>query len=47
VLLLSDPKIASTPVLDCGEPLVDLRQQEAFLVDTRKQDPAGAWSFPK
>jgi D-alanyl-D-alanine dipeptidase len=44
MLLLSDPKIASVPVLDCRERLVDVRQQKELLVDTRKQDSAGAWA---
>jgi zinc D-Ala-D-Ala dipeptidase len=44
VLLLCDPAIASVPVLDCGEPLVDCRRHDDLLVDTRKQDAAGAWA---
>jgi len=44
VLLLSDPLIAATPVVESGEPLVDLRAFPSLLVDSRKQDPAGAWA---
>lgn len=45
MLLLSDPKVAAIPVVECGEVLVDLRENGGtLLVDTRKQDPAGSWA---
>lgn len=44
VLLLSDPLVAAVPVLECGEPLVDLREHDRLLIDARKQDPEGAWA---
>ncbi len=44
IILMSDPKIAAIPVQECGERLVDVRSDGALLVDTRKQDPAGAFA---
>lgn len=44
MLLLSDPVVHAIPVIECGEELLDLRSRAELLVDTRKQDPAGAWS---
>jgi D-alanyl-D-alanine dipeptidase len=44
ITLMSDPKIAAIPVEDCGEPLVDLRTHEPFLVDERLRDAAGAYA---
>ncbi len=44
VLLLSDPRVAAVPAIDCGEPLVDLRDQSRLLVDRRKKDQSGAWA---
>ncbi|NAS23192.1 dipeptidase [Herbidospora sp. NEAU-GS84] len=42
VILISDPRVTSIPVIDCLEPLVDVR---AFLrVDPRLADPAGAFA---
>ncbi|MFJ8658302.1 M15 family metallopeptidase [Streptomyces sp. NPDC093795] len=44
IMLMSDPKVAAVPVAECGEPLVDVRRHGGLLVDTRKQDPAGAFA---
>lgn len=44
IVLMSDPRVAAIPVVDCGEPLVDLRLQEALALDTRKEDPSGAFA---
>lgn len=44
MLLLSDPAIGRIPVDDCGEELVDLRNVPQLAVDSRKQDPEGAWA---
>lgn len=44
MLLLSDPRVAAIPVLDCGQPLVDLREDGRLLMDLRKQDQTGAWA---
>lgn len=44
VLLLADPVVAATPLLDCGAPLVDLRREDRLVVDDRKQDDAGAFA---
>lgn len=43
IILMSDPKVTSTPVRECGEPLVDVRREAALLVDDRLQDPAHAF----
>ncbi|MFC9705579.1 M15 family metallopeptidase [Streptomyces sp. NPDC056943] len=44
IILMSDPRVASIPVTECGERLVDLRRGGALVVDTRKQDPEGAFA---
>ncbi|MEU8529804.1 M15 family metallopeptidase [Streptomyces sp. NPDC048629] len=45
IILMSDPRVAGLPVKECGEPLVDVRQDGSLLVDLRKQDPADAFSL--
>ncbi|MEV0589609.1 M15 family metallopeptidase [Nonomuraea sp. NPDC050310] len=40
---MSDPRVAAIPVIECGEPLFDLRKA-ALLVDERLADPAGAYA---
>ncbi|MFC5958135.1 M15 family metallopeptidase [Streptomyces pratens] len=45
IVLMSDPKIAAIPVADCGEPLVDVRLQESFAVDSRKADQSGVFAY--
>ncbi|WP_327378795.1 D-alanyl-D-alanine carboxypeptidase family protein (plasmid) [Streptomyces sp. NBC_01216] len=40
---MSDPRVAAIPVVDCGEPLVDVRGT-TLLVDERRSDPAGAFA---
>ncbi|WEV26569.1 M15 family metallopeptidase [Streptomyces sp. 71268] len=46
IVLMSDPRVASVPVQECGEPLVDVRRDAALLVDERKwEDAAGAFAF--
>lgn len=44
IVLMSDPKVAAIPVKDCDEPLLDVRRQDPFPVDTREQDDAGAFA---
>lgn len=44
IVLMSDPKVASIPVAECGERLVDVRHGDSLLVDTRKQDSADAFA---
>ncbi|WP_406186236.1 M15 family metallopeptidase [Streptomyces sp. NBC_01006] len=39
---MSDPRVAAIPVVDCGEPLVNVRGN--LLVDDRRSDPAGAFA---
>ncbi|MEW2401207.1 M15 family metallopeptidase [Streptomyces sp. NPDC046862] len=45
IVLMSDPRVTTIPVVDCGEPLVDLRLQGSLVVDTRKEDPRGAFAY--
>lgn len=42
ITLISDPRVAAVPVVECGEPLLDARGR--FLVDTRMADAAGAYA---
>ncbi|MFA3874140.1 M15 family metallopeptidase [Streptomyces sp. MMCC 100] len=45
IVLMSDPKVAAVPVQECGERLVDVREDSPLLVDRRKwQDSAGAFA---
>lgn len=44
MLLLSDPAIARIPNEDCGEDLVDIRENPKLSLDARKQDARGAWA---
>ncbi len=44
IVLMSDPKVAAVPVIECGERLVDVRLGGRLLVDARKQDPADAFA---
>ncbi|MGP3751034.1 M15 family metallopeptidase [Streptomyces sp. IBSNAI001] len=43
LVLMSDPQVAAIPARECGESLVDVRDHD-FRVDTRKQDPLGAFA---
>ncbi|ATZ22612.1 hypothetical protein SLAV_03520 [Streptomyces lavendulae subsp. lavendulae] len=45
IILMSDPRVSAVPVAECGEPLVDVRAGGSLLVDSRKQDPAGAFAM--
>ncbi|MES9594179.1 hypothetical protein ABWK57_35905, partial [Streptomyces sp. NPDC094045] len=46
LILIADPRVAPTPVRDCGDPLVDIRSgPEALLVDGRGSDPDGAFAY--
>ncbi|GHE28440.1 D-alanyl-D-alanine dipeptidase [Streptosporangium violaceochromogenes] len=42
VVLISDPRVASIPVEECGEELVDIRGR--LRVDGRQADPEGAFA---
>jgi D-alanyl-D-alanine dipeptidase len=44
IVLMSDRRILELPVKESGEPLVDLRTVEAFRIDARLADPAGAFA---
>ncbi|HTJ69367.1 MAG TPA: M15 family metallopeptidase [Actinospica sp.] len=41
IVLMADPRVGRIPVVDNGEPLVDLADA-GFLVDIRQEDPLGA-----
>ncbi|HWG22529.1 M15 family metallopeptidase [Actinospica sp.] len=41
IVLIADPRVARIPVVDNGEPLVDLAEA-GFLIDIRQEDPLGA-----
>jgi D-alanyl-D-alanine dipeptidase len=45
IVLMADPRIAAIPVVDCGEPLLDVRSQELLLVDPREQDRSGDFAY--
>ncbi|GAA3006852.1 M15 family metallopeptidase [Streptomyces fulvorobeus] len=44
IILLSDPRVAATRVIENGEPLVDTREVAALRVDTRKTDDDGSYA---
>ncbi|MFE0171182.1 M15 family metallopeptidase [Streptomyces sp. NPDC059002] len=37
IVLMADPRVAAVPVRECGEPLVDVREDSPLLVDARQQ----------
>jgi D-alanyl-D-alanine dipeptidase len=41
---MSDSRVAVVPVVECGERLVDVRHDGAVSIDTRREDPAGAFA---
>jgi D-alanyl-D-alanine dipeptidase len=43
IVLMSDPRVATIPLAECGEVLVDVRAH-GLNVDSRKHDPAGAFA---
>jgi D-alanyl-D-alanine dipeptidase len=45
IILMNDPRVTNTPVRECGEPLVDLRELSFVRVDPRLADPAGAYAL--
>lgn len=44
VVLISDPAVLAIPVVDCGEPLQDVREQQGLRLDPRKADPDDAYA---
>jgi D-alanyl-D-alanine dipeptidase len=44
VVLMADPRVAATPVEECGEPLCDLRDRPGLRVDGRLADAEGAYA---
>ncbi|MEV0225798.1 M15 family metallopeptidase [Streptomyces sp. NPDC050704] len=45
IVLMSDPKIAAIPVVECAEPLVDIRLEGSLAIDSRKVDHSGAFAY--
>ena len=43
MVLLSDPRVVNIPVLDCGEPLVEIAAVSAVALDPRERDEAGGY----
>ncbi|MFJ2747190.1 M15 family metallopeptidase [Streptomyces sp. NPDC087297] len=43
IILMSDPRVAALPVLECGEALTDVRSERRLLLDLRKTDDEGAF----
>ncbi len=44
IVLMSDPRVASLPALECGEPLVDVRKYPEFRCNARFADAAGIYA---
>ncbi|MFJ2263673.1 M15 family metallopeptidase [Streptomyces sp. NPDC087844] len=44
IILLSDPRVARTPVEECGEPLADLRTDGRLRMDARQADGDGSYA---
>jgi len=44
MVVLSDPEVVGIPVLECGEPLLDMREVGALRLDGRLADPKGAFA---
>ncbi|GAA3588514.1 M15 family metallopeptidase [Streptomyces osmaniensis] len=44
IVLMSDPRIAAIPVVDCGEALVDVRIEGSIAIDPRRADHSGAFA---
>ena len=43
VVLISDPRVVAITPLECGEPLVDLRELPRLRIDRRKWDESAGW----
>jgi D-alanyl-D-alanine dipeptidase len=44
IVLMSDHRVADLPVVECDEPLVDLRESGELALDPRLADAAGAYA---
>lgn len=44
IVLLSDVRVTSLPIIECGEILCDLREIPVITLDPRKADGAGAYA---
>ncbi|MGP4102460.1 M15 family metallopeptidase [Nonomuraea sp. KM90] len=44
IVLMSDPQVVDVPVVECGEPLVDLRLLNVLRLDERLADTQGAYA---
>ncbi|MFC5218207.1 M15 family metallopeptidase [Streptomyces coerulescens] len=45
IILMGAVEVARIPVLECGDPLVDLRESSLLEVDPRQADPDGAYAM--
>ncbi|MFK0294017.1 M15 family metallopeptidase [Streptomyces sp. NPDC090442] len=43
MVLLSDPRVRNVPVLECGEPLVEIAGDSGITLDPRERDAAGEY----
>lgn len=43
VVLISDPRVVTITPIECGEPLVDLRELPRLRIDQRKWDESAGW----
>lgn len=44
IVLMADPRISALPVVECGEPLVDMRTVAGLKLDPRQADTDGAYA---
>jgi len=44
IITLADPRVAAVTHDECGEPLVDLREEGQLLLDTRQADDDGSYA---
>ncbi|MBL1097382.1 M15 family metallopeptidase [Streptomyces coffeae] len=45
VVLMSDPRVTSIPVVDCGEPLLDVRLHASLATAPERADAEGAFAW--
>lgn len=45
IVLMSDPRVAAIPVVECAERLVDVRRGGSLLIDAREQDTGDAFAY--
>ncbi|NEA97822.1 M15 family metallopeptidase [Streptomyces sp. SID13726] len=45
IITLADPRVAAVAQDECGEPLVDLREDGQLLLDSRQADDEGSYAY--